>query len=104
MFISWLADVHIQLQKKLFNPDIHTHKPDLEFLDLFAEVLVARSKWSSLASLLSHQHWNGTGEDKDWEHVPKRPDPFPFKEMGLKERGHIQSPLSETEHYPTVSL
>ncbi len=49
----FLADIHIQLQKKLLNPDTHTDKPDLEFLDLFAEVLVARSKWSSPASLLS---------------------------------------------------
>ena len=48
-----LTGVHIQLQKKLLNPDNYTHTPDLEFLDLFAEVLVSRSKWSSLASLLS---------------------------------------------------
>ncbi len=53
MTLLFLADIHIQLQKKLLNPDIHTQKPDRKFLDLLAEVLVARSKWSSPASLLS---------------------------------------------------
>ena len=45
------ADIHIELQKKLLDPDRHDSTPDDYFLELFAEVV--GPKWPSLASLLS---------------------------------------------------
>ena len=43
--------VHVDLQKKLLDKQIHGIKPDEEFLRSFADVV--GSKWPSLASSLS---------------------------------------------------
>ena len=47
----FFVGVHIELQKKLLDPDQRDSTPDDNFLDLFAEVV--GPKWPSLASLLS---------------------------------------------------
>ena len=99
MFLQSIA-LHVDLQKKLLDPQNCDTKPDPRFLRSFADVV--GSKWPSLASSLSLSG-DEIANVKEEGLYPARLRPQDFEEVVGKRRCHIRSALPGTKNHPIVS-